>query len=71
MASSAIIAGRWPTKVRVQCRSEEPFEATIKFQHIPQVGLVPYIDCPHCGKAYYLSPSGEWKADRPLVVLEV
>jgi hypothetical protein len=70
MESPALKAGRWPTQVKVQCRNEEPFEAVIKFQPIPQVGLVPYIDCPHCCRGYYLNPKGEWMADRPLVVLE-
>ena len=63
-------AGYWPTKVKVQCRSEEPFEAVIKFQPIPNRGLVPYIDCPHCCRGYYLEPDGQWVADRPLKILE-
>ena len=56
MASGAMVAGRWPTKVRVQCRNEEPFEAVIRFQHIPQHGVSPII--------------GEWVSDRPLVILD-
>jgi len=70
MDSPSIGAGRWPTKVKVQCRNEAPFEAVIKFQHIPHKGLTPYIDCPHCGRSYYLDVDGEWTADRPLKILE-
>ena len=70
MPSSAITAGRWPTRVTVQCRNEPPFEATIAFQSIPNRGLVPYINCPHCARGYFLEPNGEWVADRPLVFLD-
>lgn len=69
MASGAMVAGRWPTKVRVQCRNEDPFEAVIRFQHIPNHGVSPIIDYPHCGRGYALAPSGEWVSDRPLVIL--
>lgn len=69
MPTPSMVAGRWPTKVKVQCRNEEPFEAVIKFQPIPDRGLIPYIDCPHCARGYYLEPNGEWTADRPLVIL--
>ena len=67
----AIVAGRWPTKVRVQCRNEAPFEAAIRFQQIPKRSLVPVIDCPHCGRGYILDPSGDWISDRPLVILSI
>ena len=70
MPVPSMVAGRWPTKVKVQCRSEELFEAVIKFQSNPNQGLTPHIDCPHCARGYYLEPSGEWVSDRPLVILE-
>ena len=60
---------RWATKVKVQCRNEEPFEAVIAFRHTPKMGLRPFIDCPHCGRAYALMASGEWISDRPLAIL--
>ena len=70
MTIPSMVAGRWPTKVKVQCRNEEPFEAVIRFQPVPRIGLIPTIDCPHCGRGYSLGPNGEWTADRPLVILE-
>lgn len=60
----------FPTTVKVQCRNEEPFLAVIKFQYVPHKGLVPYIDCPHCCRGYYLDEGGEWLSDRPLVILD-
>lgn len=69
MPTPAILAGRWPTQIKVQCRNEESFEATIRFQYIPRRGLTPVIDCPHCGRGYYLTVDGEWTSDRPLVIL--
>ena len=59
----------FPTTVKVQCRSEEPFNATIRFAYIPGKGLTPFIDCPHCGREYYLKDDGNWESDRPLVFL--
>ena len=59
----------WPTKVQVQCRDETPFDATIEFHRIPRKGLVPIIDCPHCGRSYQLTPDGTWISDRPLKIL--
>lgn len=70
MPTPTMLAGRWPTKVKVQCRSEAAFEATIKFLSAPQKGLVPSINCPWCGRRYFLQDSGEWISDRPLVILE-
>lgn len=70
MTTPTMVAGRWPTKVKVQCRNEEPFEAVIMFHPIPNRGLVPHINCPHCGRGYYLEPNGEWVSDRPLKILE-
>jgi len=37
----------------VQCRNEKPFLATIDFAY-PSVGIFERIDCPHCGRGYYL-----------------
>lgn len=52
----------------VQCRNEQPFRATIWFAGTP-TGIRARIDCPYCGRGYYLRPNGEWYADRPLVFL--
>lgn len=69
-----IKAGVWRTTVKVQCRNEPPFEATIRFHPIPRRGsssiIDPIIDCPHCGRSYALASDGEWLSDRPLVILE-
>ena len=69
MTTPSMIAGRWPTKVKVQCRNEPPFEAAIQFQSTPGQKLSPHIDCPHCARSYYLDALGEWTSDRPLVIL--
>lgn len=64
-------AGTWPTKVQVQCRYEPVFEAKIRFHPIPKRGLVPYIDCPNCGRRYFLNEEGEWFSDRPLTIIDI
>jgi len=63
-------AGIWPTEIEVQCRSEDPFKAKIRFHPIKGRGLVPKITCPHCGRDYFLQPDGEWLSDRALVILK-
>jgi len=67
--TKAMQAGTWPTNIKVQCRNEPPFYAKIQFHPIPGKGLTPYINCVHCARGYFLEPSGEWIADRPLVIL--
>ena len=66
-------AGIWPTTVKVQCRNEPVFEATISFRHVVTGGgdglLVPQITCPHCARDYVLQPHGFWFSDRPLKVI--
>ena len=69
MPIPSTVAGRWPTTVKVQCRNEDLFEAIIRFHPVPRIGLVPFINCPHCGREYSLGPTGEWTADRPLKIL--
>lgn len=70
MATPTQLAGVWRTDTQCQCRNETPFMAVIKFHPIPHKGLIPHIDCPNCGRAYYLEASGQWVSDRPLVIRE-
>lgn len=75
-------AGVWPTTVKVQCRNEPVFEATIRFrqpmrlvatfgvQDLPSGPLTPTITCPHCARDYYLRSDGTWMSDRPLKFIE-
>lgn len=65
-------AGIWPTKVKVQCRNEQVFEAFITFRQMAK-GLVPVpkITCPWCARDYYLNEDGFWMSDRPLKIIGV
>lgn len=64
-----------PTRIKVQCRNEEPFMAGIQFRRGPvgpdgTVSAIPCIDCQHCGRVYSFDvATGKWLSDRPLVFL--
>lgn len=58
----------------VRCRNEPTFRARPSpyiervWQDEKRVRLA--INCPACGRMYFLNEKGEWYSDRPLVILE-